>query len=229
MAPEIEKPSPETVAELIVTEPVPVEVTVTDCVVAVLTGTLPKFRVDAPILSVGTTAFNLIAKARGTPPTLAESVAVCVVATDETVAEKVALFAPEATVTDDGTVTAALVLDRVTAYPLPAAEALMVAVQLSAPDPVKDEVVHVKAVSVGKPLPLSAIEVEAPPAESLASVSCPVTPPAREGSNCTVSVIDWPGLKVAGKLAPDTEKPVPVSVAELMVTAAAPVELTVNV
>lgn len=42
-------------------------------------------------------------------------------------------------------------------------------------------------------------------------------------------VTDWPGVKVTGKVTPDTEKPVPVSVAELMVTAAAPVELKVSV
>ena len=98
-----------------VTEPVPVEVTVTVCVVAVLTGTLPKLRLDVPTLRVGTTPFNLIGKVRGVPPTLAERVVVCVVVTDETAAEKVALLAPEATVTDDGTVTAALLLERLTA------------------------------------------------------------------------------------------------------------------
>jgi hypothetical protein len=38
-----------------------------------------------------------------------------------------------------------------------------------------------------------------------------------------VSVAVWLGLSVSGKLAPETEKPVPVSVAELMVTAAVPV------
>jgi hypothetical protein len=229
VAPEIEKPEPETVAELIVTEPVPVELRVTDCVVAVLTDTLPKVRLDAPTLRVGTTAFNWIPKVSGVPPTLADNVAVCALVTEDTVAEKVAVFVPEVTVTDEGTVTAALLLDRFTAYPLLAAEALSATLQLSAPDPVKDAVVHVKAVSVGMPVPLSAIGVEAPLDELLARLSCPVTPPAREGLNCTVSVVDCPGFRVIGKLAPDREKPVPVMAAELMVSAAAPVELNVNV
>ena len=88
---------------------------------------------------------------------------------------------------------------------------------------------HEKALSVGEPVPLRAIDVDEPLEELLAKTSCPVAPPARVGSNCTVRAVDWPGFKVIGKLAPDTEKPVPVSVAELMVSAAAPVELKVNV
>ena len=48
------------------------------------------------------------------------------------------------------------------------------------------------------------------------------------GSKCTVSVVTWPGFKVAGKVAPDREKPAPVSEAELMVTGAVPVELRVT-
>jgi hypothetical protein len=48
------------------------------------------------------------------------------------------------------------------------------------------------------------------------------------GSNCTVSVVTWPGFNAAGKLAPAREKPAPVRVAELMVTGAAPVEVKVT-
>jgi hypothetical protein len=46
------------VAELTVTEPLPVELKVTVCVVAVPTETLPKFRLDDPTLSVGVAPFN---------------------------------------------------------------------------------------------------------------------------------------------------------------------------
>jgi hypothetical protein len=45
--PTIVKPAPVTVAELIVTGEVPVDVSVNDCVVAVLTVTLPKLKVLA--------------------------------------------------------------------------------------------------------------------------------------------------------------------------------------
>ena len=44
------------------------------------------------------------------------------------------------------------------------------------------------------------------------------------GSNCTLSVAACPGFNVAGNVAPDMVKPVPVSVPELMVTGAVPVE-----
>ena len=52
--------------------------------------------------------------------------------------------------------------------------------------------------------------------------------PAVAGSNCTFSVTDWVGFKVTGKVAPDMVKPVPLSVAELMVTGAVPVEVNVT-
>ena len=48
------------------------------------------------------------------------------------------------------------------------------------------------------------------------------------GSNCTFSVTDWVGFKVTGNVAPDIVKPVPLNVAELMVTGAVPVEVSVT-
>jgi hypothetical protein len=48
------------------------------------------------------------------------------------------------------------------------------------------------------------------------------------GSNCTVSFAVWPGLRVAGRLAAVSTKPVPVSVAELTVKGAVPVDLSVT-
>jgi hypothetical protein len=124
------------VAELMVTEPVPIELRVTVCVVAVLTATLPKSRLDEPTLSVATAPVNRTAKVSGVPLVFADSVAVCVVVTDETVAEKLALLAPAATVTDEGTVTAELLLDRLTANPPLAAAVFRVTVQVSVPEPV---------------------------------------------------------------------------------------------
>jgi hypothetical protein len=63
--------------------------------------------------------------------------------------------------------------------------------------------------------------------ELLAMVRVPLAGPAAEGSNCTLSVAVWFGFNVSGKLAPETEKPVPLTVAELTVTAVVPVELKV--
>ncbi len=52
MAPDIEKPVPDNVAEFTVTAAVPVEVSVTDCVAGVLSTTLPKARLVALTLKV---------------------------------------------------------------------------------------------------------------------------------------------------------------------------------
>lgn len=64
--------------------------------------------------------------------------------------------------------------------------------------------------------------------ELLLMVSVPVTAPAVMGADCTSSVIVCCGLRVSGKVAPDTLKPAPVSAAELIVTAAVPVEVSVT-
>jgi hypothetical protein len=78
-------------------------------------------------------------------------------------------------------------------------------------------------VSVGVPVPLR-LTVAVPLVEELLlMVNMPLAAPADVGSNRMVSVAVWLGLSVSGKLAPEMEKPVPVSVAELIVTAAVPV------
>lgn len=61
----------------------------------------------------------------------------------------------------------------------------------------------------------------------LAMVSCPLAPPAAVGSNCTFSVVDWPGLSDTGRPAPTTENPLPVALAPLMERAAVPVDFKV--
>ena len=83
------------------------------------------------------------------PPEDAVSVAVCAVETAVIVAVKLALVAPEATVTDDGTVTDALLLVRLTAWPPLGAAAVSVAVQLSVPAPVIDPLVQLRVLSFG--------------------------------------------------------------------------------
>lgn len=49
-----------------------------------------------------------------------------------------------------------------------------------------------------------------------------------EGLNFTCSVALLPGFRLRGKDAPETEKPVPDTLAELMVRALAPFEVTVS-
>ena len=108
--------------------------------------------------------------------------------TDDTVAEKLALVAAAATVTEAGTVTAELVLDRFTVNPPLAAAELSDTVQESVPAPVIDELVHVSPVSTGAPVPLRVTWDDEPVEELLARVSVPLAAPALVGANWTVRV-----------------------------------------
>ena len=87
---------------------------------------------------------RLTAKLFVVPLALAVSIAVCAVLTGATVAEKLAVVAPSATVTEVGTVTAAELLDRVTAWPPVEAAELSVTVQLSVPPPVIEALAQVR-------------------------------------------------------------------------------------
>jgi hypothetical protein len=171
VTPEIEKPAPVTVAELMVTGPVPVEVSVIVCVVEALTETLPKLTVEVLTPSVGTAAFNVKMNVCETPARAAVKVTVCAVDTEATVAEKLAVVAPAATVTEAGTVTAALLLVRFMANPPLPAAAFIVMVHASVPAPVMEEFAQDNPVREGTPVPLSATVVEDPEEELLVNVS----------------------------------------------------------
>jgi hypothetical protein len=188
LAPETEKPVPATVAALIVTAPVPEEDSVTDCVVAVLTLTLPNGRLDGLTLSVGTPAFNCSPKVLAALLALAVRVTACAVLTAVTVAVKLALLAPATTVTLAGTVTALLLLARLTVNPPVAAAVFRVTVQVSVPAPVIDPLLQLRALNTGTPVPLRLTRVEEPLEELLVRVREPEAAPAAVGSNCTVSV-----------------------------------------
>jgi hypothetical protein len=65
------------------------------------------------------------------------------------VAEKLAVVAPATAVTDDGTVTAAVLLDKLTDWPPAPAAALSVTVHVSVPAPVIDAAAQVTPMTVG--------------------------------------------------------------------------------
>ena len=48
------------------------------------------------------------------------------------------------------------------------------------------------------------------------------------GLNCTLRVTAWPGFSVLGKVVPDTEKPVPVTMTAVTFTAVVPVDVSVT-
>ncbi len=175
-------------AAVIVTAAVPVDDRVTVCVVAVFTLTLPNGRLDGLTLKVAVPVPSCSAKVCATLPALAVRVTVTAVLTEETVAVKLPVVAPDATVTLAGTVTALLLLARLTTNPPVAADAFNVTVQLSVPAPVIDPLVQLNPLSTGTPFPLKPITVDVPLEELLVKVSEPVAAPATVGSNCTVKV-----------------------------------------
>ena len=155
---------------------------------AVPTETFPKLRLVALTPSVAVPLLNCSEKIWGALPALAVRVTVVAVLTAVAVAVKLALAAPDATVTDAGTLTAESLLARLTAKPPLAAAAFKVTEQLSVPAPVIEPLVQLNPVSTGTPVPLRPTTVEVPVDELLVSVNDPEAAPADVGSNCTVKV-----------------------------------------
>jgi hypothetical protein len=188
VAPETVKPAPATVAALMVTGDVPVEDRVSVWLEAAFTLTLPMARLAGLTLNVDTPAFSCRLNVVATLLALAVNVTACAVLTVETVAVKLADVVPPVTVTLAGTVTAELLLARLTVKPLLAAAVFRNTVQLSDPAPVIDPLVQLRRFNTGNPAPVRLITVEVPPDELLVSVSEPVAAPAVRGSNCTLRV-----------------------------------------
>jgi hypothetical protein len=78
------------------------------------------------------------------------------------------------------------------------------------------------------PVPLRLTTAVLPVDELLWIVSCPSAAPVTVGSKCAFSVTDWLGFSATGKATPEIVKPVPVTAADLMVTGAVPVEVSVT-
>jgi hypothetical protein len=188
LAPETEYSAPVTVAELIVTAAVPVELRITVWVDGVFTPTLPNARLFVLTPSVGLEDPNCSAKLVDWLPALAISVTVVAFVTAVTVAVKLPLLAPPASARLSGTDTAVLLLARSTRNPLLGAAAFSVTVQLSCPAPAIELLLQVNPVNAGTPVPLSATGTTVPPDESLVNARVPVAAPATVGTNCTVSV-----------------------------------------
>jgi hypothetical protein len=162
------------------------------------------------------------------PPVVAVSLTDWVVDTAIAFAVKAAVVAVAGMVTEPGTVRFVLLLASATVKPPFGAEPDKLTLHESARDPVIDVVAQDSALIVGAafvPVPLRAT-VSA--ATSLKMLNCPLTDAVVEGLNWTVNTIAWPGFSVAGKLPPDTEKPVPVIVFDFMVTGAVPVDVKVT-
>jgi hypothetical protein len=188
VAPDIEKPAPASEAALTVTGTLPLEVSVTACEEVELTARFANDRLVELTVSAGIAALSWMGKLCETLPNAAPMMAVWAVLTEETVAVKAALVAPAATVTEAGTVTALLPLDRVTLTPPLGAAVLRVTVQASVPEPVMDVLLQLRVLSEARPVPLRLTMVVLPAVALLVMVSVPEAAPAAVGSNCTCSV-----------------------------------------
>lgn len=185
------KPVPASVAALMVSGPVPDEVSVTDWVAGVLRFTFPNAIVVEATVRPGVPGPICSANVFETPLAVAVSVAVWVVLAVETVAVNPALVEPEDTLTEPGTVTELLLLASVTVIPPDAAAADRVTVQASVPDPVIELLVQETALNVPPvdwPVPLRATTAVPLVEEVLPTVSEPVSEPAVVGSKLTVRV-----------------------------------------
>ena len=124
-----------------------------------------------------------------TSPDEAVRVSVWAVVTAETAAVNPTLLDPAGTVTEPGTVTAVLLLDRVTASPLLPAAAVRVTVQTSLPDPVIESLLQLSPLNDASvadcPVPLRLIVAVLGEALSLMLI-CPLEVPDTVGSKTTV-------------------------------------------
>lgn len=178
-----EKPLPLTATEFTVTAAVPLEVSVTVCVVELFTTTPPNEMLVALMLSAGVAAFNCIETFWEELPDVALTVAVCAVVTAATFAVKLALLAVAGTVTALGTTTEPLLLRRATVTPPVGAEPERLTLHGFARAPVIDVLLHETAVTVGAaaiPVPLTLTVVLG---ALLEIVNCPVDEIALVGSN----------------------------------------------
>jgi len=149
--PDIEKPVPAIAALLIVTAPLPLAVSVTVCVEGVFSATLPNATLVLPSVSPAVPAvvpaFSSSTEVIEVFQSAAVSVTVCAVFTAATVAVNATLVPPGATVTDDGIVTAPLLLLSDTQSPAELAALFSATVQTSVPAPASEALLQVSELS----------------------------------------------------------------------------------
>ena len=243
LAPETLKPVPLTAAAVTCTGPVPVDVSVTVCVPVEATATFPKLRV--PGLTV-----NWVVPAAVPVPFKLTTVVPLV---DELLLTVNFPAAAPAAVGLNCTVNVSVcfgfnVAGKVAPVTLKPVPLIVAAVTCTGPVPVD---VSVRACVVVEPtarlpkLRLArftvncgvAAAVPVPPKliravlladELLLIVNFPVAAPAAAGLNCTVSASVCFGFKVAGRLAPEMLKPVPLIAAAVTFTGDVPVDVNIT-
>jgi hypothetical protein len=148
--------------------------------------------------------------------------------TDEPVTVNTALLVPKGIIIEDGTVAAALLLDKVTACPPAGAAAFKVTVQEEVAAPKRALLAHAIALTAGTPAPLRLITAEGLTEELLEIVNVPAAVPVVTGLKLTVSAAVCPEFSVIGKVMPEIVKPLPDMVVASMASGPVPVEVRVK-
>ena len=170
----IENGAPATVVELIVTGPEPVDVRVIGWVAIVFSATFPNARLVGLTLSCPEAAgVSWSEKLADTPFADPAMTAVCAEVTCDVATLNVALLAPAATVTEDGTTAATLLLVRLIACPAGPAAPFKVTMHASVPAPLIAEDAQEMELKTATPAALM-LMTRFPVEELLAMVRTPV-------------------------------------------------------
>jgi hypothetical protein len=228
---------------LIVTGDVPVDVSVKDCVVAAFTVVLPKLRLAALTVNCGLVAAVLVPP-KATTAVLPVEESLVIVTWPVALPVVVGLNCTCIVADSVGlSFTGKLPPMIVKSAPVTAAE-FTVTGEVPVDVRVSDWVVAVFTVTLPKLklptltvncgltaatlVPLNETKVVLPLDELLLIVIWPLATPVAVGLNCTWSVIDCVGFRVAGKPPPTIVKPGPAIAAEVTVTGDVPVDVRVS-
>jgi len=183
LVPDVEKPVPLTVTEETVRGAVPVELRVIVCTAGVLSVTLPNPSEVALILMAAVAAFNCNEVVRELFWAFAVSVTNWALLTEAALAVNVAVEVVAGTVIELGTLTALLLLARLTITPPVGAEPDKVTMHASASDPVIDVLAQDTALTVAGRVVPAPLKPTVTVGALLEIVNCPVTAPALLGLN----------------------------------------------
>jgi hypothetical protein len=237
------KPIPVTVAAFTVISELPVDVSVTDLVAAEFTAKSPKFRLAAPTINCGLGAaapVPLRATAAVLPLDellliiicpLAVPVAIglnCICSVSDWFGFKVAGKLPPPRKNPAPLIVAEFTVTE--AIPVDVSVSVCVVDVFTVTLPkLKFPTLNVSCgLGAAVLAPLSATIAVLPVEELLLIANWPFATPVIVGLNCICSISDWFGFNVAGKFPLTNENPIPLIVAELIVTGAVPVDVNVS-
>jgi hypothetical protein len=243
LPPTIVKPAPIITAEFTVTGEVPVDVSVSACVVVVFTVTLPKLSVAALIVSWGLGAAVLVPLNVTTAVLPVEELLLivswplavpvvvgsnCTCSVNDCVGFNVAGKLPPTIANPPPDITAEFTVTGEVPVDVSVSDCVVAVFTVTLPKLRPAVLTDRMGDGAAVPVPLSETAAVLPFVELLLIVSWPVVAPVLVGLNCTCSVTVCDGFNVNGKVPPTTANPEPAIVAEFTVTGAVPVDIRVT-